>query len=413
MALTAVLLFGILTLWAPGRWALSAFQIGVLSLAAWRVVVRMRSGGATVEPAAKPLGEHPVSYLLAAVVLWGVLQLALGSSVDRAFTEESVLNWLVDLAAFAVALDLFSRTTERERFLNTALWFTLALAVTAVFTLLTSPPGRAFWIFETGSGVPTLGPFVYRNQYAAFIEAILPLAVLRALSGHGRTSGAPGAGGLNSATTWIVNTAIVAVLFGSVVAAGSRAGAILCVAEIVAIPMVAKFRGLIGGRAAVGAIAGSLAAMAILAVIVGWQPIWARLQEPNPYSVRLDLLKSSIAMVRDRPWTGSGLGTWSTAYPAYALFDDGNFVNQAHNDWIQWAVEGGLPLFLMLLGVALWSIRPALRTIWGIGMLAVFLHCLVDYPMQQRPALATFFFAMLGALAGTRGSLKARKATDS
>ena len=59
----------------------------------------------------------------------------------------------------------------RERFLNAALWFTLALAVVAVFTLLTSPPGRAFWIFETGSGEPTYGPFVYRNQYASFVEA--------------------------------------------------------------------------------------------------------------------------------------------------------------------------------------------------------------------------------------------------
>jgi len=409
--LTAVLLFGILSLWAPGRWAVSAFQVGVLSLAVWRVVVRMRGRG-TEEPAGKPIGEHPVSYLLAAVVIWGVLQLALGSSVDRALTEEAVLNWLVNLAAFAVALDLFSRTEARERFLNTALWFTLAIAVTAVFTLLTSPPGRAFWIFETGSGVPTLGPFVYRNQYASFVEAVLPLAVLRALGGRGRISGASGSGGPGSGTTWIVNTAIVAVLFGSVLAAGSRAGAILCVAEIMAIPMIARFRGLIDGRRAAGAIAGSLAAMAILAAIVGWQPIWARLQEPNPYSVRLDLLQSSVAMVRDRPWTGSGLGTWSTAYPAYALFDDGNFVNQAHNDWIQWAAEGGLPLFLMLLGVAVWSIRPALRTIWGIGMLAVFLHCLVDYPMQQRPALATFFFAILGALAGTRGSHRTARETN-
>jgi hypothetical protein len=29
----------------------------------------------------------------------------------------------------------------------------------------------------------------------------------------------------------------------------------------------------------------------------------------------------------------------------------------------------------------------------------VFAHGLIDYPMQQRPALAAFFFAMIGALA--------------
>jgi O-antigen ligase len=310
-----------------------------------------------------------------------------------------VLSWVVNLAAFAVALDLFTDADARERFLKTSLLFTFALAVTAVFTLLTSPPGRAFWFFDTGSGVPTYGPFVYRNQYAAFVEAILPLAVLRALGGRGRS---------RDGSQWIGNTVIVAVLFGSVVAAGSRTGAILCVAEIVAIPLIARFRGLIASRAAAAAIVGSLAAMAVLAAVVGWQPIWARLQEPNPYSVRLDLVKASVAMVSDRPWIGSGLGTWSIAYPGYALFDDGTFVNQAHNDWIQWAAEGGIPMLLLLFGVAVWTIRPALRTIWGIGMLAVFLHCLVDYPMQQRPALATFFFAILGALAGASAAKGSR-----
>ena len=54
-------------------------------------------------------------------------------------------------------------------------------------------------------------------------------------------------------------------------------------------------------------------------------------------------------------------------------------------------------MLLLLLGVAAYAFRPAVRTIWGVGMLVVFVHCLIDYPMQQRPALAAFFFAMLGA----------------
>ena len=33
----------------------------------------------------------------------------------------------------------------------------------------------------TGSDVRTLGPFVYYNQYAAFIEAVLPIALVRAI----------------------------------------------------------------------------------------------------------------------------------------------------------------------------------------------------------------------------------------
>ena len=66
---------------------------------------------------------------------------------------------------------------------------------------------------------------------------------------------------------------------------------------------------------------------------------------------------------------------------------------------MQWAVEGGLPFLALLLGIAVWSVRPALRSLWGVGILSVWLHALVDYPMQQRPALTVFFFALLGALA--------------
>src|SRR4029078_13478389 len=98
-------------------------------------------------------------------------------------------------------------------------------------------------------------------------------------------------------------------------------------------------------------------------------------------------------MIAERPLTGFGLGTWPSVYPGYALFDDGTFVNQAHNDWMQWAVEGGMPFFLILLAVAAWSVRPAVQSLWGIGLCVVFLHSLIDYPMQQRPALEAYFFA--------------------
>jgi O-antigen ligase len=149
-------------------------------------------------------------------------------------------------------------------------------------------------------------------------------------------------------------------------------------------------------------LAGSIAAIVLMTAVAGWETIWNRLQEPNPYSLRAELVRSSIEMIRDRPLMGFGLGTWSTAYPAYAHFDDGNFVNQAHNDWVQWAAEGGVPFALILLAIVAISVRPALRSLWGVGMLAVFVHCLVDYPMQQRPALAAFFFAMLGVIVSQR-----------
>ncbi len=372
MLLAAILCFGILTLWVPARWPLSVFQVALFALAAVRIAKR------------RSLGLHVPGVLLAAAAAWGALQAVMGWSIDRATTLDATLNWVTNLTAFALAADLYRNAQLRERFLRATLIFSSILAVVSIFTFLTSPIGKAFWIFETGIDWPSLGPFVYQNQYAAFIEAILPLAIIGVIRDRRR---------------WVLHALIVATLFGSVVTGGSRTGSILCLAEVLIVPLIAFWRGMIPGRVLARALVGSLAAVVVLTGVVGWERLWERLQEPNPYSLRQDLVLSSVSMTRSRPLTGFGLGTWSEAYPGYARFDDGRFVNQAHNDWIQWASEGGLPFLALMLGIAAWSVRPALRSLWGVGILSVWLHALLDYPMQQRPALAAFFFALLGALA--------------
>jgi O-antigen ligase len=108
------------------------------------------------------------------------------------------------------------------------------------------------------------------------------------------------------------------------------------------------------------------------------------------------MLQSAVNMTRERPWTGFGLGTFPDVYPAYALFDNGTFVNHAHNDWAEWAAEGGVPFVLLLLGIAVPSSLAAIRSGWGLGIAAVFLHGLVDFPMQ-RTGVAIWVF-VIGAL---------------
>ena len=374
MWLAAILGFGILTMWVPARWALSFFQIALFTLAAVRIVQR------------RALTLPFAGWMIAGAAAWGALQVAAGWSVDHVTTLDAALSWVTNLAAFLLAADLYRNRDRRERFLRSALIFAGILAVVAIFTFLTSPAGKVFWIFDSGSESRTLGPFVYQNQYAAFVEAVLPLAIVGIIRDRGR---------------WMLYAIVIATLFGSVVTGGSRTGTILCLAEILLIPIIAFWRGTINGRVLARVVLGSLAAAAVLTGVVGWEPLWMRLQEPHPYSLRKDLVLSSIAMVRDRPLAGFGLGTWPEAYPGYARFDDGTYVNQAHNDWIQWASEGGLLFLVLMLAIAGWSVGPAVRSLWGVGILSVWLHALIDYPMQQRPVLAAFFFALLGTLAAT------------
>jgi hypothetical protein len=379
MLLAAILFLGILTMWVPARWPLSAFQVAVFALAASSVIQRAQNG--------KRLILHPTAVLLGAAVLWGVLQASAGWTVDRFKTLNEILTWTTNLAVFALGLELSADRRRRERFLSAVLWFGTALAAVSILTVFSSPPGIVFWLFHAGSDRPTLGPFVYYNQYAAFIEAILPLALVRAILDPKRR---------------VFYCVISALLLASVVAGGSRAGTILCLAEVIAIPLIALGQGIISRRVAARVLVASVSTLAVLGAVAGWDVIWKRLQEANPYAVRKDFLLSSLEMVRERPLTGFGLGTWSEVYPGFARFDDGLFANQAHNDWAQWAVEGGIPFFLLMAGVVAGAVRPAFRSLWGLGLLPVFIHAFIDYPLQQRPVLAAFFFAMLGIVSAYR-----------
>jgi O-antigen ligase len=354
----AILWAGILAMRVEGRWALTAYETALFTLAAV-AIVRQRLA----------LRMHPIGAVLAAAALWGVIQAAAGISIDAQRTLEASLHWATNCAAFCLALRLAGDRATRQKFLTATLIFSLLVAIGAVIAL-----------FTMGS----LGPFVYRNQFAAFLEPALGLAIAAAIGDRRRP------------ILWVL---IAAALFASVVAAGSRAGSAICLALLIALPVFAYARGVISGRSLARVIVLGAASASALVAVAGWQTIWERLQEPNPYSLRADLNRSSLAMVRDRPVMGFGLGTWSSAYPQYATYDDGTFVNQAHDDWAQWAVEGGVPLFLAMLAVVAMLGPAAARSLWGMGVIAVFVHATVDYPFEQRPALAAYLFALMGVLA--------------
>jgi O-antigen ligase len=309
---------------------------------------------------------------LAVAALWALLQVWLGISVDPQRTLQAALGWIVNCASFSLGLAICNREDIRRKFLEAQALFGLAVSVGSVIGL---------YMFSM------LGPFTYKNQFAAYLESLIGISIVAAIR-HSRTLGW-------IKFAWIL---VAGTMFASVVAAGSRAGSILCLALLILLPILAAMRGWIarGELARIAALA--LASGVVLVMVAGWETTWQRLQEPNPYSVRADLLRSSIAMTRDRPLTGFGLGAWSSAYPAYARFDDGSFVNQAHNDWAQWASEGGIPFLVLMLAIVAMLVRPAFRSIWGLGLIAVFVHAWIDYPFEQRPALAAFLFAMAGAL---------------
>jgi O-antigen ligase len=373
-AVTALICLGILTLWVPERWALAAYQAGVFGVGLFW------AAGMAVRPA--PLRWRYALIVLAGPAICGLIQLATGHTVYRGETWNWVLNWSVNWLLFGLALQFANNAELGRAFLNAVMYFGFALSVISTLQMYTSD-GKIFWIFPSGYTDFSLGPFVNRNLYSVFIEMVLPLVLYRAIKNPPRAF-----------VYWLMSSVMVA----SVVAAASRAGLGLVTAEIAVIIVLAWWRGYDRSTIARG-VAQFAVLAAIFIAVVGPEVVWQRFRDADPFAGRREMVDSSIRMAREKPWTGFGLGTWPTVYPAYALYDDGTFVNEAHNDWLQWAVEGGLPLAATMLIFAVLIIRPAWRSIWGLGLMAVLVHCLVDYPMR-RPQLAGLWFTLCGVLTG-------------
>lgn len=79
---------------------------------------------------------------------------------------------------------------------------------------------------------------------------------------------------------------------------------------------------------------------------------------------RLDVVRAVPAMVAEHPWLGSGPGTFHLVYQSHHPARRGDYMNVAHNDYVQVLVElgpAGLLLWMGLLGNALLAAAASAR----------------------------------------------------
>lgn len=117
----------------------------------------------------------------------------------------------------------------------------------------------------------------------------------------------------------------------------------------------------------------------------------------------------TLAMAATFPATGTGFGTFSTAYPLFRSPEVRLFYRHAHNDAVQLAAEAGLAGVLLALLVlvplaarlpaALAGDAPPLAAGLALGWLTFVVHALVDFPFHL-PASAATAAALSGALLG-------------
>lgn len=118
--------------------------------------------------------------------------------------------------------------------------------------------------------------------------------------------------------------------------------------------------------------------------------------------------RHATQIVRDFPWLGTGGGTFHLAFPSYTPPEVRGFYDHAHNDYVEFASEVGLPGVLLLAMLVLHSAWHSVLLLMRshdqlargmafaslMGVTSLLIHATVDFNFQN-PANAMLFLIVL------------------
>jgi len=259
------------------------------------------------------------------------------------------------LVAFVTARAALARGGIRT-VVRTICWAGLVVSVLAVALRPTSPDLLYGMWRPDEPGVKPFGPFINRNHMGTWLVLALPLT-LGYLAARVTRRGSLTAA-FDAALLWTAGAA--AAMFAALVVSLSRSAAIGVVAAAASGGLIAIGR--YGRRSR-----GWLALAAVLAVTIAASlPVSSQLltrfdNAKGDTGKRLRIWRETIPIVRDFPLTGVGLGAYRMAMIVYQRSDRAFFFNDAHDEYLQFAAEGGLLVCVPLALAALTAVAIMAR----------------------------------------------------
>lgn len=322
-------------------------------------------------------------------------------------------NMLAVICSFIVCID---RTRARQLILVIA-WSGVAYAIYGMAAYLIDPT-HLLWLEKRAYRDVLTSTFVNRNTAAVYFGSCAVLWLL--IFCHelrGRLP--PGKILWRSVPHWLLlqmprpmvrSCSMLLVCLAAMLMTASRAGVVISLMGLVLAFVGFFYRDLPrrGGIAAALAI-GGLIALLVLQILGG--NVGGRFEVQGlSDEARLETYRSTLRMIVDHPWFGTGLGTFVWSFPAYrsAHMSMWGVWDKAHNTPLELASDLGLPLaclivlaWLIVLGVLIRGVLIRRRDlIVPVGAFAVAIigltHSLIDFSLQI-PGYAIVVFALLGA----------------
>jgi hypothetical protein len=339
-------------------------------------------------------------------------------------TQNALWALLVPLSLLLTCIQLSAR--DQARLLAVVLAAGGVSALVALLQTIGDPQGALYFYDVTNFG-SAVGLFANRNHQAALLACLIPLAFAAARLREGNAD-TPGRRGRKFDPRLAAAIAATAFLVPLILVTGSRTGLLLGAVGLLSVAAVAPAGGrfLAGDgfwatrKAKIALGVAATAALVSLTVYLQRDLAIDRLIEAEAgEGMRALILPTSRDMLAAYwPW-GTGAGAFREVYEAHEPTGllMGVYMNQAHNDWLDAALTGGLPgLAIAAVAIGAWLVRArqvlaghckdefhALRAAGLAVLLILALASLSDYPART-PALACLL-----ALASVWAALPTRR----
>jgi O-antigen ligase len=364
--------FAVLAFGAVETWSQSVLQIGAALLFLFWGFLMATGGG---EESSQEIRFAPVFWPLLGLELLALLQFLVPLSLYPYLTKLELLRF----TSYLILLFLLAQSFRTPRQWRIFVWFLVLLGFSvALFGVLQdlTRNGKLYWVKELRYGGNSFGPYVNRNHFAGLMELLIPVGLAMLAVPGVRRQQMP------------LLALLAAIPVGALLMSGSRGGIVAFACEIVLLIVLLWLRG--GDKKQLLIF---LAALLLAGGLVAWLGMgdviqrFSKMHNPGlSESQRLSMSRGAYHIFRDHPWTGSGVGTIVSVYPAYETAYDASIVDHVHNDHFELLAETGS------VGAICWLTFIGLLLVYGVkNMLA-----------QRDPAVRAL---QLGALVGCVGLL--------
>lgn len=342
---------------------------------------------------------------------------------------------LANLLALILGLIVGVDSDRARRGIRVMAWAGVGYASYGILALLFDPTA-ILWREKTAYVGSLTSTFINRNTAAAYLGScsavwfVLLMAAIRQSLPRGKIEWRKVPRRLLAETRKdvLLRFVMLFVCLSAMFMTGSRGGVLVSLMVLILTFMIYFGRDLsLGGRllALLGCVAASLLLLQILGSNIGGRIDMLGLGDAG----RLSVYRSTLRIIADFPWFGTGLGTFALSFPAYRSADISmhGLWGIAHSTHLEFASEMGIPLTLV---VALAWIVALVVLIFGsrgrrrrmvvpLVSLAValigLLHSSIDFSLQIA-GYSIVVFALLGlglsqAMRGDKSLSSAREPT--